>query len=556
MKNIKDRLTKSDQFYGFSEFIDSRKSDFRKKDLVLCDISPASYRPFYLGANIIDAVVNESEISCGRAIWEPGFESMEWFTENPVRDFGIIGICAYMYYQIFGIPAFLHDNKIQPISKFRKESDPIILLGGQANYLFSGYDKFVDIACVGEGEKFILSLIDLKKNHIGSRSEFLEKASRIPGSYVPSIHGSSPEPVISKTFLQPEELSDFSRLKTLKTKCKAHVIEVARGCKYQCGFCSLSRRMHPFREIPAEVINKKINTFAEDEHIYPFAPDEASYSGRETVVNWCEARGLKVYHYNYRLNTISKKDVENPGLGGNIVFGIDGISQRIIDIIGKGINLKRLEEEIAPLVFENGFNTIKLNYVFNFPYETEEDYEQLYLFWKRLIEIRIEKKSKCFIHIAPTPFLPEYFIPLQFAPVRNNINPLFEETLKRVKTHFFDKLGVEPRIKAEGLQGYENWITSVLMHRIENLSDFVYYAFKNGYKKSGYDKKLFNLMNQWLISQGKSKSKLLEELDPSCNYWFDKFDWSGGTLDYKKKIRQHYLSIKKLSERETRKCQK
>ncbi len=548
MKNIKDRLSKSEDFYGYSDFVNSRKNGTEPKSIVLCDISPATYRPFYLGANIIDAVIESHGFFCGRALWEPGEESMEWATQVPINTFKVLGICAYMYYQLFGIPSFLSDNKIQPLAKFRKESDPIILLGGQLNYLFNGYDKFVDIACIGEGEKFILEFLALLKDHKGGRADFLKKAALIPGAYVPSIHGTSAEVEIKKTFLTSEELADFSKIKCLKTKSKAHVVEVARGCKYRCGFCSLSRRMHPFREIPPEIITTKLNSFSEDEHIYPFAPDEASYSGRRKVVDWCKIRGLKIYHYNYRLNTVTSEETKLPGLGGNIVFGIDGISQRIINIIGKGISLKKLTNEVAPAVFENGFTSMKLNYVFNFPYETEQDYEELFQFWKKLVEIRIEKKSKCFIHIAPTPFLPEYFIPMQFAPVCAEINPLFEKTLKRVKTYFFDELGVEPRIKAEGLQGYENWITSVLMHRIENLSDFVYFAYKNGYKKSCYDKRLYSLITQWIKIKKMNFDSLTAEMPIDKKYWFDKIDWSGGMLDYKKINRNHYLSIKKMSE--------
>lgn len=548
MKNIKNSLLKSDCFYGFSDFISSRRWNGDKKNVVLCDISPESYRPFYLGANIIDAITNQSEFNCGRAIWQSGQESMEWFTESPVKSFEIVAICAYMYYQIFGIPAFLANNKIQPLSANRKDGDPIIILGGQMYYLYTGYNKFVDIACIGEGEEFIIKLLKLKKEHTGSRKDFLIKAANIPGAYVPSVHDSDKDFLIKKTFLSKEKLQEFSKINTLKTKHKNNVIEVARGCKYACGFCSLHRRMFPFREIDAEVINQKLNNYPVGAPIYPFAPDEASYAGRKKVIDWCKIRGLNVFHYNYRLDTIQKSDVLEPGLGGKAVLGIDGISQRVINIVNKQISLDKLINEIAPEIFKNGFNELKLNYVFNFPFEKKEDYDELFNFWKKLIELRIKLKSKCFIHIAPTPFLPEYFIPLQFFSVAKEINPLFEATLKKIKTYFFDELKIEPRIKAEGLQGYKNWITSIILHRVENLSDLVLFCYKNGVKSSHFSNRLYELCLSWLRKNNIAIDDLLKEIDPENQYWFDKIDWSGGLLNHKKLIRNQFLEMKRLSE--------
>jgi hypothetical protein len=103
MRNITNRLKESDDFYTYSRFIESRRwDDARGNDIVLCDISPPEYKPFYLGANIVDGIVNGSKFNCDRSVWDQGEESMSWLRERRVKDFRVIGICAFMYYQLFG----------------------------------------------------------------------------------------------------------------------------------------------------------------------------------------------------------------------------------------------------------------------------------------------------------------------------------------------------------------------------------------------------------------------------------------------------------------------
>lgn len=545
MRNITAKLQASDDFYTHTGFIESRQwDDKRGKDIVLCDISPSEYKPFYLGANIIDGVLNGSRYNVGRAIWEAGEESMEWFTQSRIRDFKVIGLCAFMYYQIFGIPAFLADNKIQPLAKNRTSKDPLIILGGQLYYLFNGYDKFVDVACIGEGEEFIIELMDIVDSHTGTREELLHKLSKIPGAYVPVIHGSDLEPVITKRIVPQDRMRELARDNSFcKSKHRNNVIEVARGCRYHCGFCSLTKRMFPFRTMDIDTVKGKINGLPEGATVYPFAPDEASYPHRHELAEWCEIRGLKMFRYNFRLDTIKPEDVITQDQSKQIVLGIDGVSQRIINIIGKQIKLDKLRNEIAPLAFKSGCKELKLNYVFNYDFETDEDYEELYQLWKQLVEIRIAAGSECVIRISPTPFLPEAFVPLQFRQVRPNITPRFMDVYNRIKHEFFDVRGVKPLLMIQGIQNEKNWRCSIIMHRVKELSDLVYYCYKNGHRKSGYDDKLLDLVTSWLKSKGKAFPDMINSLDHTQPTWFEKLDWSGGQLDARKFVRRQYDEI-------------
>lgn len=547
MINIESKLLQNEKWYNYKKFIDTRKNwDRNNISIALADISPSEYKPFNFGINIIDKIVNNSEYNCGRAIWETGKESMEWFTKKEINKFDVIGINCYMYYQLFGIPAFLFDNKINPISKYRKNEDPIILLGGQSYYFTNGYDKFIDIACIGEGEEFIIEILNIIKKYKSNREKILIEASKIKGAYVPIIHKDN---IITKRIIEKENLHKSLLDKNcIESKTTRKVIEIARGCKYNCGFCSLSKRMYPFRENKYDNIRDVIDTFKDGEHIYPFAPDESSFSKHEELEDYCNFKNFKYFRYNFRLNTITKNDILKRNVSNQIVLGIDGISQRIIDITDKSIKLNKLTEEIAPLIFKQNYALLKLNYVFNYSFETDEDYKELEVFWRKLIDLRIEAKAKTMIQIAPTPFVPEYYVPLQFLSINREINPKLEQIYNSIKKDYFDNKKIIPLFKMEGLQGYKNYLCSVLLHRLDNLSEFIYFCFKNNYRTSKYNEKLYTLFIKYLNLKKIKISDLLAELDIEKNYWFDRVDWSAGILDYKNINRNRYKKlIEKIS---------
>jgi len=545
MIDITSELSKNENWYNYNKFVQTRKWDDKAISLVLCDISPSDYKPFYFGVNIIDKIVNNSRYNCGRAIWKHGNGSMEWYTKKSIKEFDVIGLGVYMYFQIFAIPAFLADNKIQPLAKYRKDSDPIIILGGQAFYLFNGYDKFIDIACIGEGEEWILDILEICEKYKGNRKKIIEEAASIRGSYCPEIHGTGAYPRITKRIIAEENLHnsllDYS---SIESKTTRKVIEIARGCKYNCGFCSLAKRMYPYRQNDIEHIKKTIDTFPPGSQIYPFAPDEASFSHHSELADWCNFKGYKYFRYNFRINTIKEEDIKFKNVANQVVFGVDGISQRIIDITNKNIKISKLLE-ISEDIFRNDYALLKLNYVFNYHFETDKDYEELEQLLRTLIEKRLAiGNKKTMIRIAPTPYIPEPFAPLNFLPIREDINSKFADIVYRIKKSYFDR-GIIPMIKMNGLQGYENWFAAVVIHRLESLSELVYFAYKNNYKRSSFSNDLFVLILKYLKLKGIRKEQLFAELDIEKEYWFDKIDWSAGLLNDREIIRKNYLSIKR-----------
>jgi len=146
--------------------------------------------------------------------------------------------------------------------------------------------------------------------------------------------------------------------------------------------------------------------------------------------------------------------------------------------------------------------------------------------------MRVKSGAQTMIQLAPTPFVPEYFIPLQYTKIRSDINPKFYDIYNSIKKEYFEKK-IVPMFKIQGLQGHKNWFISVMLHRIEDLSGFVYYCFKNNYRKSSYSERLYDLFNDYCRQNKINIPMMLNEYDTNKEYWWHKIDWSGGELDYK-----------------------
>jgi radical SAM superfamily enzyme YgiQ (UPF0313 family) len=430
--NIDESITYqiNDRWFQYSKFIGSRKNKYNNElvNFVLCSISAPEYYPFNLGSNIIDKVVNDSKYFCGRAIYRQYSQTREFVTNKLINEFDVIGISAYMIFQLISIPRFLYDNKIQPLNKFREEDDPIILLGGQSFSFINIYNNFVDAACIGEGEELIIEMLNVLqycKDNNYKRIDIINELANIDGLYVPILHKYNK--TIKKRYIKKENLHlSLLNNEHIQSKLNRKVIELARGCKYMCNFCSLSRNNFPYRQNSPNNIMKCILTFPQDSQIYPFAPDEGSYKHNEEVSEFTRLNGYQLYRYNFRMDTVTDENIQRNNMSKRIVFGIDAISQRVCNIVDKRIDFNIVKDKISK-IFDNDYKELKLNYVFNYPFENDNDYKEFKEFLHYIVNANVDKKTM--VVLAPTPFIPEINTPMFYFRLNRNWDKRFENTV-------------------------------------------------------------------------------------------------------------------------------
>lgn len=187
-------------------------------------------------------------------------------TNTPLKEFDIIGFSSYFPMQMFAIPAMLELAGLEIHADKRKDSDPIIVMGGVAAFNPFPAHKFLDAVFLGDGEgqieKAVTSYKELRDKGATKDEILLYWTNNVTGVFVPKWYGEDYYPADHPE--KPNQIKSLFRLrddvpKTIKrniaeiskieppTKMfvpnsegddlSAGSLEIARGCADKCLYC-------------------------------------------------------------------------------------------------------------------------------------------------------------------------------------------------------------------------------------------------------------------------------------------------------------------------------
>ena len=303
---------------------------------------------------------------------------------------------------------------------------------------------FFDLFYIGEGETVYYELMDLYKECKSagcSRREFLEKAARIPGIYVPQLYQptyhedgtlESFDPLVegipkkiarqvvmdlSHTWYPRKPVVPFIRA----TQDRA-VLEIQRGCIRGCRFCQAGMIYRPVRERDGDYLKELAKDLIQNtghEEISLSSLSSSDYSHLPELLDFlieeCKKNGVNISLPSLRIDAFSLdvmskvQDVKKSSL----TFAPEAGTQRLRNVINKGLTEEDILEGAAQ-AFAGGWSKVKLYFMLGLPTETEEDQRAIARLAeqaaRKYYEIpKDQRKGKCQITVSTSFLRPETF---------------------------------------------------------------------------------------------------------------------------------------------------
>lgn len=317
----------------------------------------------------------------------------------------------------------------------REHKWPILLATGMsitANPIpMSG---FFDAFIIGETEPTLGPVLDIIKS-LGSRrrpkAEILQGLSYLPGLYVPAIHGTDPRHSIMRQWASSESVGALTDIISAHSVMPdTYILEIARGCPFNCRFCMSGYLLLPYREQRAEDLEEKIRKIPEGTTVVYTSCTPGSHDELKQLMKMAEKCKLNA--------RISSHMRETPELAEELptIMDADTLllvpetgSESLRKILGKYRNNDSYLSMIKTMPPDT--KAVQINLQLGFPFENDQD---------RLDNIEFVRKVKELtnlpVMVRVDQFIPRPWTAFQWSPmaglreIRQQMTELREELEK------------------------------------------------------------------------------------------------------------------------------
>ncbi len=455
----------------------------------------------YLGQKILYEIVNKREDFYAERAYVPCEETAAIMREHgellatmesdtPLKDIDALGISLTHELCYTNVLYMLDLSGIPLNSADRDDSSPLVIAGGGACFNAEPVAQFFDVVMLGDGEEAIIDVMDViadcKEKGLGRKGK-LEALSKLPGIYIPEFF--DPENpgdfFVEKAVVEDFEPIPFPKDQILPYGQAIHdrlTMEIARGCTRGCRFCQAGIIYRPVRERTPETLTSTLmegldRTGYEETSFLSLSTGD--YSALDTLFaksfDYCAAEQISISLPSLRVGSLSNPIMERISTirRTGATLAPEAGSQRMRDVINKGITEEALLEH-ALMLYNNGWQNIKLYFMIGLPTETFEDLDAILDLCIKVRDVAGRHIKKLNITAAVSPFVPKPHTPFQW---ERQIS--LDEISERLD-YMREKFNMQKRIKLKSHIPRMTFLEGIFSRGDRRLGPVVEKAYKKG----------------------------------------------------------------------------
>jgi len=306
-------------------------------------------------------------------------------TAETVKGVDVLLVSMFWYRDVFHFAKFCRDAGIS-----KGGNGPVIIIGGiHAVMNPKLVSTYADYVFIGDADDCLGDLLDqlAATGRIEHENVYREGMERVPlaRECEPSAMG----------------VQKGGKGKVLR-------IEIARGCRYRCKFCAISK-LKRYREVDADEIIKLIAESPE-KIVSLFAPERTMHSRWPDLWQALEKYGKRDLGQDVRIEHLDRVP------GNTATVGIEGMSLKLRRVVGKGWPDDYLLSKMDEFIRRNGrVCMISAYYIGDIPGEDHDDWDAIFNFFEQIEKADFSR----YLTFKPVlhPLSPKPFTDLQWAEV-------------------------------------------------------------------------------------------------------------------------------------------